>query len=544
MTPVQHKVLTEMPSMKADCLVQAKTGTGKTIAFLLPALHTLLTEQTVPAGQVGILVVSPTRELATQISQECDKLTTQLPRKIECHTAFGGTKKDQHLKAFLNGKPTVLVATPGRLNDYLNDSYVAEKFRNVRTVILDEADTMLEAGFLPAITEILRRLPSKSTGWQGMCFSATMPEKIKGVLGRVLNPGYTHLTTVDPNEVPTIDMVTQYSVITPSVSDTFTHLYSLIESERQQSPNNFKAIVFGTTANGVALLHDIFENLYAGSGLPISQLQSRLSQNVRTRTTEEFKKASTGLMFASDVIGRGMDFPNVSAVIQVGLPSNGEQYVHRVGRTARAGTSGRAVILLTQRESYFLTVNRHLPIKPYPTNITASVNPSTASAVSQALDEVDEKSKTKAYQAYLGFHKTFCKQLRLDTAGLVAMANEYAAAMGCPEPPVIDKMVVGKMGLKGVQGLNVGTVERNGPGRGQGGGGRGGRGGGRQGGTARGGGHTVSGMNGGRGAGHTMGGMDGVQNGGVQKKPRGAGPGRRGGRTRGHQGMPGGDVRV
>lgn len=525
MTPVQQRVLTELPNFKADCLVQAKTGTGKTIAFLLPALHSLLQEQTVPAGQVGILVVSPTRELATQISQECDKLTSQLPRRIECHTAFGGTKKEKHLKDFLNGQPTVLVATPGRLNDYLSDNYVAGKFQNVRAVILDEADTMLESGFLPAINDILRRLPPKTTGWQGMCFSATMPEKIKPVLGKVLRPGYSHLTTVDPNEVPTIEAVTQFSVIAPTVSDTFNYLYALIEQERQQTPSGFKAIIFGTTANGIAMLHELFQNAMQGK-ISIYQLQSRLNQNVRTRTTEEYKKAASGLMFASDVIGRGMDFPAVSHVIQVGLPTNGEQYVHRVGRTARAGNEGRAIIMLTEREKYFLTVNRHLPIKPYPVQISAFAAQSSP-VLAQAMGRVDDKTKSKAYQAYLGFHKTFTKQLRLDTTGLVMMANEYAQAMGCLEPPLIDRQVVGKMGLKGVGGLNVGVVEKGG--RGQMGGGRGGGRGGARGGARP----------NGAPRGLSNQGAPTVQGNGVQKNKRGGGPGRRGGRTRGHQGMPG-----
>lgn len=520
MTPVQQKVLTEMPSLKSDCLVQAKTGTGKTIAFLLPALHTLLTEQTVPAGQVGILIVSPTRELALQIAQECNQLTTQLPRRIECHTAFGGTKKEKYLKDFLNLNPTVLVATPGRLNDYLSDKYVSGKFSNLRAVILDEADTMLEAGFLPAITEILRHLPPKSTGWQGMCFSATMPEKIKAVLGKVLKPDYTHLSTVDPNEVPTIDQVTQYSVVIPSVSDTFAALYVLIEQERQQCPNGFKAIIFGTTANGVGFLYDLFQQLVGGH-MKVYELHSRLSQNVRTKTTEEFKQTSSGLMFASDVIGRGMDFQGVGVVIQVGLPSSGEQYVHRVGRTARAGNDGRAVIMLTEREKYFLSVNKHLPIQPYPFNISATAAQARP-AVEQTLVKVDDKTKAKAYQAYLGFHKTFLKQLRLDTVGLVALANENAQAMGCPEPPMLDKQVVGKMGLRGTQGLNVGVVDK-GPSRRPNGAG----------------GPNASAKNARQapavGNGQARGG--GMSRGG---RGRGMGPGRRGGRTRGHQGPPGG----
>jgi len=376
--------------------VQAKTGTGKTIAFLLPALHSLLSERAAPTGQVVVLIVSPTRELALQIKQECDILTTKLQPRLECHTAFGGTSREKHLREFLNGKPTVLVATPGRLNDYLQDDNIARKFTNLRTLILDEADTMLEAGFLPAINQILTRLPPKSNGWQGMCFSATMPDKMKSVLGRVLGSNYTHITTVDKNEVPTIEKVAQYSIVIPTVGDTFAALYALIQHERQQSPNDFKAIVFGTTANGVAMLYDLFQEIF-GRELKVYELHSRLSQNARTRTTEEFRLAPSGLLYASDVVGRGLDFPRVSHVIQVGLPSSGEQYVHRVGRTARAGTEGRAIIMLTDSEKYFLAVNRHLPIQPYPANIS-SIAAQGAPVIAQALARVDQVTKSKAYQ--------------------------------------------------------------------------------------------------------------------------------------------------
>lgn len=231
MTPVQEKVLSELPSTSSDCLVQAKTGTGKTIAFLLPALQALLSNNPLPFGQVGILVLSPTRELALQIAKECDQLTAQLPNRIECHTAFGGTQKATNLKRFMQGDPKVLVATPGRLNDYLSEANVRAKFNNIKTLILDEADTMLEQGFFPALMQILNQLPRKDSGWQGMCFSATIPEKIKGVLGSVLKPGYTHLTTIDPNEQPTIDKVAQYWVEIPSVHDVFTSLLALIELE-------------------------------------------------------------------------------------------------------------------------------------------------------------------------------------------------------------------------------------------------------------------------------------------------------------------------
>jgi ATP-dependent RNA helicase MSS116 len=299
-----------------------------------------------------------------------------------------------------------------------------------------------------------------------MCFSATIPKKIEGILPKVLKPGHTRLSTVDPDEIPTIDLVTQYSVIVPSVADVYSTLLTLLRKEYELSPSNFKAIVFGTTANMVALMHSLFSQILAGnSDMQVFQLQSRLSQSARTKTTNEFKAATAGVMFASDVIGRGMDFPNVSLVIQVGLPSSGDQYVHRVGRTARAGNEGKAIILLTQRESFFLKVHKHLPISPYPNDLS-TLSAGAESTVESAFNNVDESTKAKAYQAWLGFHKGSTKQLQLTNEGLVQQANEYAAAIGCPEPPMIEKKIVGKMGLKGVKGLNIGQTQmRDGGGR-------------------------------------------------------------------------------
>lgn len=457
MTPVQSKVLHELPDFRSDCLVQAKTGTGKTIAFLLPALHCLVNGPPLRRGQVGILVMSPTRELAMQIAKECQQLITMLPSKPQCYTIFGGTHREASLRSFIEGNPAIVIATPGRLNDILGDEYVRERFSDLRTLVLDEADTMLEAGFLLSIKETLRRLPPKRESWQGMCFSATVPEKIKDVLKFVLNPGYTHLSTVDKNEIPTVDNVPQFHLVIPSVQDTFAALLNLIRHEHAQSVSNnipFKIIVFGVTANTIAHLYHTFSNL-PDLGVNVYQLQSRLSQNVRTRTTNEFKEADSGVMFASDVIGRGMDFPNVSHVIQVGLPSNAEQYVHRVGRTARAGNSGRAIILLTEAEAYFVHTNRKLPLKPYPNSISMDAE----AGLDDALNAVNLSVRRKAYQAWLGFHKTYMKNLRTDPRGVVQMANDFAEAMRCPETPMIDKKVVGKMGLKGVQGLRVGVVK-------------------------------------------------------------------------------------
>jgi len=308
MTPVQSKVLSGLPNLRSDCLVQAKTGTAKTIAFLLPALQSLLTGPPLLQGQVGIVIIAPARELALQIAKECDQLTPLLPKRIECHTAFGGTTRATNLKRFMTGNPSVLVATPGRLNDYLSEPNVRAKFANIRTLILDEADTMLDQGFLGAITSTLKQLPRKSTGWQGMCFSATIPDKIQNVISCVLNPGYTRISTINADEPPTVAKVPQFSIVVPSIKDTFVALLALIQAEYKRDTANFKIIIFGTTANGVALLASIFENLNSSQtlipGLQVYQLHSRLSQPARTRTTDAFKATTSGLLFASDVVGR------------------------------------------------------------------------------------------------------------------------------------------------------------------------------------------------------------------------------------------------
>jgi len=247
--------------------------------------------------------------------------------------------------------------------------------------------------------------------------------------------------------------VPQYSVVIPSVKRTFPALLSVVEHECQEGAPSPKIIVFGVTANMVALYAAFFRQV---SSLPVYELQSRLSQGARTRTTSEFKEAASGIMFATDVIGRGMDFPNVTSVIQVGLPTSGDQYVHRVGRTARVDKDGRAVILLTEAESFFLRNNPNLPIKPY----EHLINKTESEATSRAMESIDERTKQKAYAAYIGFMKGSMNKLRVTPEGLVAIANELAMqAFHCPEPPPMKKATVGKMGLKGVAGIRYGNIE-------------------------------------------------------------------------------------
>jgi len=364
MTPVQEKVLA-MPSFTSDCLVQAKTGTGKTIAFLLPTLHTLLNTPNLDRSKVALLILAPTRELAQQIVDECNKLTSRCQPALECHLAVGGSSRASNLARFTRGKPTILVATPGRLNDYLSEDAVRQKFSAVRSVILDEADRMLDQGFGPEVMKILGQLPPKASArWQGMCFSATMPPAINKLLHLVLGPGHVRLSTIDPNEVPTVNSIPQSLIAVDDVSDVFPTLWSVLSCAKYDT-SKLKAVVFSSTARHAALMYQIFGHVggAAPGKVPVYQMHSRMSQPARNRTVEDFKAAENGILFASDVVGRGMDFPDVGLVIQLGIPSDSEQYVHRVGRTGRAGKVGRAVMILTPEEVGWVRKNKQFPIE-------------------------------------------------------------------------------------------------------------------------------------------------------------------------------------
>ena len=310
-------------SLTSTCsLVQAKTGTGKTIAFLLPAVHNLL-KNPPKSGLVAVLILSPTRELALQIAAEAKRLVKGLSvngKAIEVHAAYGGTARASSLKNLKAGDPKILVATPGRLNDILEEPEIKAKFAAMQTFVLDEADTMLEAGqfyqlelnfkydllcsyvdagFLQDVKRTLVVLPSKAQGnWQGLCFSATVPPKIKDVLSHILKPDYIQISTADESEPPTISGVTQYSIVIPTAQDSFLKLFCLLNLEINATQGNPKIIVFGTTANLVALYAELYRQL-----LPLRtvfELHSRLNQNQRTKTTNAFKEAASGIMFATD----------------------------------------------------------------------------------------------------------------------------------------------------------------------------------------------------------------------------------------------------
>lgn len=227
----------------------------------------------------------------------------------------------------------------------------------------------------------------------------------------------------------------------------FTTLVSILRQEVAQTPNS-KIMLFLPTARSTGLVYSMLAELEkgvlggAGADLPIWQIHSRMSQSARSRTTDAFKQARGGILVSSDVTARGMDFPLVTLVLQAGLPSDAQQYIHRLGRTARAGAMGRGVLLLCDFERFFLKtpVIRELPIEPFVLDDSSNVD---TAIVDRALDKVSDESKAQAWQAWLGYYKGFVKPLGMSIPTLIKTSDVFAQILcryvgedGNRKPPV------------------------------------------------------------------------------------------------------------
>lgn len=490
MMPVQAATLHDLLAKRIDCLAQAKTGTGKTIAFLLPAIQTMINKQRTPREGVSLLVISPTRELAMQIAKEATQLLQHLPQ-YKVSFAIGGTNKDKEEQKIMAGC-NILIATPGRLLDHLGSENVVYQFRNLDTLVLDEADRLLDMGFMDSLKKIVHALPDKEKSErQGMLFSATIAPHVEKVAHLVLNKDYKFISTIPEGELNTHERVPQSLVVVPSFSDVAPAMVGVIRAElAHEGLATFKAIIFAPTASLVEFYGQILQGI---PGLPrVSTLHSRLSQSRRTKDTDAFRVATNGILVATDVVARGMDFPKVTNVIQVGVPSDKESYVHRLGRTARAGAEGRGTFIISEHETFFSQWTlKEITFEKVPADLSAK---SEVLAIGETLE-----THTKTYQGWLGYYKNHIKAMRWDNERLVAEGNKLALeGLGAYEIPGIPKSIIGKMGLKGVKGLTATPDPPRVP-RG-GGGGRGGGGEGRSVGSGgRGGGGAGRGGRGGRG---------------------------------------------
>lgn len=333
-TPIQEQSIPMLLQGK-DLLACAQTGTGKTAAFALPILQQLnkARQEGNRKHKVSALVVTPTRELAIQIAESF----TAYGRNTDIRNTviFGGVKQGGQTSALRRGVD-VLVATPGRLLDLMDQGYISLK--NVEYFVLDEADRMLDMGFVHDIKRIIAKLPSER---QSLFFSATMPPSIISLSHKIL--GNPEKVTINPKQT-TAEKVEQ-SVYFVSKSNKSALLIHLLEKEEAKS-----TLVFSRTKYGA----DKIVKSLSRAGVNAAAIHGNKSQNARQRALGNFKDGKIKVLVATDIAARGIDVDELSLVINYDLPNIPETYVHRIGRTGRAKASGKAISFCNLEERPYL----------------------------------------------------------------------------------------------------------------------------------------------------------------------------------------------
>ncbi|KAI0944931.1 hypothetical protein AcV7_001601 [Taiwanofungus camphoratus] len=544
MTPVQTAVLSLLPALaepykpqspednaprpSRDLLVRAKTGTGKTLAFLVPAIEArlnalrahgkqavtdagLVSDKRIEAQarrifsrtNVGTLIISPTRELATQISNEALQLSCH--HDFEVRLMVGGNSKQQQMRDFMRGRRDIVVATPGRLRDLLeNEPEVSKSISKAQLLILDEADTLLDMGFrddIDAITKFLLPTPQRQT----FMFSATVSTQIRQVARATLEKDHHFINCVTNDAPPIHAHIPQYHTVLPSAGHQIPHILRLLAHDQLLNPGASKTIVFLPTTKMTQLFATLLRQLSktclpAGRDTHIYEIHSKRPQRSRDNTSTDFRKDKSGasILISSDVSARGVDYPGVTRIIQVGIPSASDQYIHRVGRTGRGlNTHGRADLVLLPWEVGFVTWElTHIPLKPLTTNelknqvtelakkydedpdasfkdvkttrpskefsdrtrfadrgprqFNAPYTPvleNIPESINQLLPQLDEEAIKETMASLLGYYVSKSAELRVQRPVIVQGCKDWTVdAMGLPTPPYVSDAFLDRLG--------------------------------------------------------------------------------------------------
>ncbi|XP_063677413.1 uncharacterized protein LOC134813525 [Bolinopsis microptera] len=385
MTPIQHKTI--LPLLKGrDVLGAAKTGSGKTLAFLLPAIELLFKLKFKPRNGTGVLIISPTRELALQIYGVARDLL-----KYHSHTfgiIMGGANRKTEVEKLGKGV-NLLIATPGRLLDHLQNTknFV---FRNLKCLVIDEADRILEVGFEEEMKQIIRLVPVKR---QSMLFSATQTRNVEDLARISLQQAPLYVGVDDEEEKSTVEGLEQGYVVCPS-DKRFMLLFTFVKKNKDK-----KCMVFFSTCSAVKYHAELFNYI----DIPVKDIHGKQKQQKRTTTFFEFCNASSGVLFCTDVAARGLDIPAVDWIIQYDPPDDPKEYIHRVGRTARAGGAGNALLFLLPQEIAFLRYLKHakVPLNEYNFSNNKIANVQTQLEKLITKNFYLFKSAKEAYRAYI-----------------------------------------------------------------------------------------------------------------------------------------------
>ncbi|XP_011022737.1 PREDICTED: probable DEAD-box ATP-dependent RNA helicase 48 isoform X3 [Populus euphratica] len=417
MTRVQEATLSVCLEAGKDAMVKAKTGTGKSAAFLLPAIEAVLkassSNDKPQVSPIYALILCPTRELASQIAAEANAML-KYHDGIGVLTLVGGTRFKDDQRRLESDPYQIIVATPGRLLDHIeNKGGLSVHLMGLKVLILDEADHLLDLGFRKDVEKILDCLPRQR---QSLLFSATIPKEIKQSF------------LVSPHELH------------------FQVVHHLLKEHILQAPD-YKVIVFCTTGMVTSLMYLLLREM----NMNVREMHSRKPQLYRTRVSNEFRESKRLILITSDVSARGMNYPDVTLVIQVGIPYDREHYIHRLGRTGREGKDGEGILLLAPWEEYFLNELKDLPIEKFP---LPQIDSETNFKMEESMSKIDSSVKEGAYHAWLGYYNSI-REIGRDKTTLVELANQFSESIGLHKPPSLFRKTALKMGLKDIPGIRI-----------------------------------------------------------------------------------------
>ncbi|WP_306392752.1 DEAD/DEAH box helicase [Telluria beijingensis] len=385
-TPVQAQAIPAAIARR-DLLVSSQTGSGKTAAFMLPALHHLANAEPTPVGktpaqeaqaarargervrfkpaQPKMLVLTPTRELALQVTSNTDKYTAHM-RRVRCVSILGGMPYPKQMQ-LLAKNPEILVATPGRLIDHMESGKI--DFSQLEILVLDEADRMLDMGFIDDIEKIVAATPSTR---QTMLFSATLD----GVVGNM-----ARRITSDPLTIQIASATNRHENIVQRVHfvDDLSHKNRLLDHLLRDETLD-QAVVFTATKRDADMIADRL-NI---AGFAAAALHGDMHQGARNRTLDGMRRGSVRVLVATDVAARGIDVPTITHVVNYDLPKFPEDYVHRIGRTGRAGRNGTAISLVNHAENMAVRRIERFTRQPIPVNVIEGFEPKRAAAPSRS----------------------------------------------------------------------------------------------------------------------------------------------------------------
>lgn len=421
MTEIQEKSIPHLLAGE-DLVGAAKTGSGKTLSFLIPAIELMSTHRFNHRSGTGVIIISPTRELAMQIFTVLKSLMRNYSQTYGL--LIGGVDRREEATKLMKGV-NIVVATPGRLLDHMKNT---EKFvyKDLKCLVIDEADKILDIGFEEDMKQILKLLPQDR---QTALFSATLTSKTNDLIQLAVRDNAVRIGIEENKNDATVSGLEQGFVIVPS-DKRFLILYTFLRKNKKK-----KIMVFFSSCDAVRFYYELLNYIE----LPVTCLHGKQKQSVRSRTFSQFSNSQTGTMLCTDVAARGLDIPNVDWIVQYDPPDDPKEYIHRVGRTARGiDKRGNALLIIRPEEQDFLSYlkSAKIPLQEYELSWTKVAN------IQEQLEKLVAKnyalniSAKEAFRSYVRAYNSHSLKdiFNTKTLDLVAVARSF----GFEHPPPVE----------------------------------------------------------------------------------------------------------